>query len=561
MENGSNTPAGVPPLRLWRGILPARHDPAGPGEVADAVLRLFSPGGDAPDGEAALDARVGEICRAFLRDTGTMSRGGMEGMAGTFADTRMPSGLRDADDYLDYLEDEVVPHAVRVSSPRFIGHMTSALPYVLRPLARLMTAMNQNVSKTETSRVLTVYERQALARLHRLIYGLPEAFYDRHAQEPASTLGIVTSGGTLANVTALACALARRLGPSPGFRGVDAAGLAAALDHHGYRGAAVIGSAQMHYSFESAMGVLGLGTDHLYRVPTEAGGSVDLRAVRAAIEHCRDQRQLVLALVGIAGSTDAGSVDDLAALAALAEEHGTHFHVDAAWGGPTLFSEAHRALLSGIERADTVTFDGHKQLYLPMGIGMLFLRDPSLARGIERHAHYTSRAGSLDLGQRSLEGSRPALSLLMHGALELIGQRGYGWLIDEGMRKARHLADAVRARPEFELLCAPRLNLVLYRYVPEEWRAEVAAGLVSREGHRRIGAFNETLQRTQRERGRTFVSRTRSSATVYGPHAPVVALRAVLANPLTTAGDIDEVLDDQAALARELSASGAWRAA
>jgi glutamate decarboxylase len=439
--------------------------------------------------------------------------------------------------------------------------MTSALPFFFRPLARLMTAMNQNVVKTETSRVLTFYERQALARLHRLIYGLPDDFYDLHMQSSGSTLGIVTSGGTLANVTALACARNRRLGPDGAFRGVEAAGVPAALAHHGFAGAAVIGSAQMHYSFEKAMGLLGLGTDHLVRVPADTRGSVDLGALRAAVERCRERNLLVLALVGVAGSTDSGSVDDLEATADLAAEAGAHFHVDAAWGGPTVFSDRHRGLLAGIERADTVTFDGHKQLYLPQGIGMVFLRDPTLARGIEKHAQYTARVGSADLGQRSLEGSRPAMSFLLHAALELIGQRGYAFLIDDGMRKARYLGDAVRARGEFELLCDPRLNVVLYRYVPEEWRAEVAAGLLSREGHRSVGAFNEALQRTQSERGRTFISRTTSASTVYGPGVPVVALRAVLANPLTTLDDIDLVLDDQAALGAELSASGAWRPA
>lgn len=550
---------GFSPVVRPRWIPAGRGDEARPDEVAERVRQMFSPA--APGDEREMDARVARMVSELLRDPTISSRGGPEGLADGFGDTRMPRLPRDPGEYLDYLEAEVVPHTMRVASPRFIGHMTSALPFFVRPLTRLMTAMNQNVVKTETSKVLTFYERQVLARLHRLIYHLPEPFYARHAQDAASTLGIVTSGGTLANVTALACARNRRLGPGEIFRGVEAAGTAAALAHYGWRGAAVIGSAQMHYSFEKGMGLLGLGTDSLIRVPTDSAGSVDPRALRQAVERCRRERLLVLALVGVAGSTDSGSVDDLNAVADVAAEAGAHFHVDAAWGGPTVFSHANRALLAGIERADTVTFDGHKQLYLPMGIGMVFLRDPDLARGIEKHAQYTARAGSADLGQRSLEGSRPALSLLLHAAVELIGEEGYGFLIDEGIRKARYLADAVRARPEFELLADPRLNLVLYRYVPEEWRAAVQAGLLTPAAHLRIDAFNQTLQRVQAEQGRTFISRTTSAATVYGADLPVVALRAVLANPLTTREDIDYVLDDQAAVAAELAASGACRAA
>ena len=119
----------------------------------------------------------------------------------------------------------------------------------------------------------------------------------------------------------------------------------------------------------------------------------------------------------------------------------------------------------------------------------------------------------------------------------------------------------MRARDGFELLSAPHLNVVLYRFVPAEWRAEAAAGLLTPHGHAQVDAFNRALQRVQLERGQTFISRTTSAATVYGRDLPVVALRAVLANPLTTFHDIDRVLDDQAALGAELSASGAWRTA
>jgi glutamate decarboxylase len=550
----------VPALRLW--TRPAGAPALNPvGGLAEQVRRLFSPGADAEARDAALEARVDEVVAAYLRDESTSSLGGLDGLADGFTDTRLAPRPRDPDEYLDFLHEQVVPHTMRVASPRFIGHMTSSLPFFFRPLIRLMTALNQNVVKTETSKALTFYERQALARLHRLIYGFSQEFYDRHVQDHAGTLGIITSGGTIANVTALACARNRRLGPDGAFRGVDAVGLPAALAHYGLRGATIIGSTQMHYSFEKGMGLMGLGTDDLVRVPTHGDGRVDLALMRAAAERCRAEGRAVLALVGVAGSTDSGCVDDLNAVADLAHEFGAHFHVDAAWGGPTVFSERHRGILDGIERADTVTFDGHKQLYLPMGIGMVFLRDPTLAREIEKHAAYTARAGSADLGQRSLEGSRPAMSLLLHAALELIGHHGYGYLIDEGIDKARHLAESVRARPDFQLLCEPQLNVVLYRYLPEAWRDDVAAGTLSPEGVSHVDEFNRTLQRVQCERGRTFISRTTTAATIYGSDFPVVALRAVLANPLTTPADIDLVLDDQAALGAELSATGAWHAA
>ncbi len=120
-----------------------------------------------------------------------------------------------------------------------------------------------------------------------------------------------------------------------------------------------------------------------------------------------------------------------------------------------LLAEQHRGLLAGIEQADTVTIDGHKQLYLPMGTGVVLMKNPSLARAIEKSANYIVRAGSRDLGRRAVEGSRPATSLYLHAALHLIGQRGYEALIDAGIDRARYLAGAIRKRRDFESSPSP----------------------------------------------------------------------------------------------------------
>jgi putative pyridoxal-dependent aspartate 1-decarboxylase len=466
-----------------------------------------------------------------------------------FLSAQVPESPTELRDYLDRLFQEVLPHAVRVHSPRFIGHMTSALPGFVDPLARLITALNQNVVKVETSRALTFVERQALAMLHRLVFGETDAFYAAHAQHPDSTLGMVVSGGTLANLTALWCARNAVLGPGPGFDGVEAEGLAAALQAHGARRAAIVGSSLMHYSFTKAVDLLGLGSRGLVRVQADSHSRVDADAVERTLDACEREGTKVLAVVGIAGATETGGVDPLEALADVAHRRGIHFHVDAAWGGPVLFSRTHRGLLRGIERADTVTIDGHKQLYLPMGTGVVLMKEPHMARSIEKSAQYIVRAGSRDLGRRAVEGSRPATSLFLHAALHLIGHRGYGALIDAGIERAHHMADAIRARTDFELLAEPELNILVYRYVPPE----VHGREPTPEENERLNALNVRLQETQREEGRTFISRTLLTNTRHGVGTPVVSLRAVLANPLTTREDIHSVLAEQARLAGMLA--------
>jgi len=447
------------------------------------------------------------------------------------------------------LAEHVVPHSVRTCSPRFIGHMTSALPYFVKLLGKLMVALNQNQVKLETSKALSFCERQALAIVHRLLFDFPEGFYAQHIQRRESTLGIITSGGTLANVTALLCARNFCLGPSNGFAGVEEEGLAEALDHYGYKGAAVIGSSLMHYSFEKAAGALGIGLRNIIKVPVDRDHRIELPALEQAIADCRARRERVIAVVGIVGTTETGAVDPLPEMAAMARKAGAHFHVDAAWGGPLMFSTSHRHKLAGIEEADSLTIDGHKQMYLPMGIGMVLFRNPHLAKVIEKQAQYVVRARSYDLGRRSLEGSRPGMALLLHAALNLLGRKGYEFLIDEAIRKTQYMADSLRARPEFEVLVEPAMNILTYRYIPEPWRERAAAGELTESDNRIINGFNERLQKIQRRAGRTFVSRTTLNTTRYGKAVPVVALRAVIANPLTGEPDIDYVLNHQLQIA------------
>ena len=524
-----------------------------PEPIGERLARLFGTSDESAALEKATDARVSEIIRDFLRATGTNSEIEFPSLMANFKESRIPLDPSDVGSYLDYLAANVIPHSTRTSSPRFIGHMTSALPHFVRTLARLLTAMNQNVVKTETAKAFTPYERQVVAMVHRLVYNFSDRFYDQHIQQRESTLGMLVSGGTLANITALWCARNHALRAANGFAGIEQEGLLRALEFYGYTGAVVIGSALMHYSFEKAADTMGIGVRNLIRVPVDGANRIDLRALRQTVADCRASRKLVIAIVGIAGTTDFGSIDPLEEMAEIAAEAGIHFHVDAAWGGPVLFSERHGRKLAGINTADSVTVDGHKQMYLPMGIGMVMLRDPHKASLIEKRARYIVRAGSYDLGKRALEGSRPGMALFLHAAFNIVGREGYEFLIDEGLRKARYMADSIRARPEFELLTEPEINILTYRYVPALLREKADAGGLTEADNQEINNFNIRLQKAQREAGRTFVSRTLLSRTGSGSDSSVVALRVVLANPLTAEGDIDAVLNDQVEIAAGLT--------
>lgn len=127
----------------------------------------------------------------------------------------------------------------------------------------------------------------------------------------------------------------------------------------------------------------------------------------------RKDKIAVLALIGVAGTTESGSVDPIRANGCASKTIRLLFSMLTEPGlGPTLFSERYRHLLSGIELADSVTFDAHKQLYVPVGGGMVLFKDPKALQSIEHHAQYIIRKGSRDLGRHSIEGSRPGMALL-----------------------------------------------------------------------------------------------------------------------------------------------------
>ncbi|MEH2196227.1 MAG: putative pyridoxal-dependent aspartate 1-decarboxylase [Nostoc sp.] len=522
-------------------------------DIKEQVMQLFSSSNQAISIEEKIEQIINGFSEDFLTTVNSNSRVELNYLLGNFSDSKIPVEPVNFENYLQDLGNNVVAHSIHTSSPRFIGHMTSALPSFVRPMAKLMTAMNQNPVKIETAKALSFCEREALAMLHRLIYNFSDNFYAQHIQNNLSTLGILVSGGTVANITALWCARNASLGAKDEFLGIEKEGLAAALDFYGYKGAVIIGSELMHFSFDKAADLMGIGMQSLIRIPTDNKNRVNIKALRQTVKNCLAKNLLIISIVGVAGTTDSGGVDSLADIAEIAQAANVHFHVDAAWGGPLIFSEQHRHKLAGIEKADSVTIDGHKQLYLPMGIGMVFLRDPYIATAIEKQASYTMRKGSFDLGKRALEGSRAGMALFLHAGLNLLGLKGYEFLIDEGIRKTQYMADSISNMPEFELLAIPDTNLLLYRYIPEHLRERVIKNELTENDNQVINDFNEYLQKLQRQTGDTFISRTTKSTIKSGREIPVVALRAVIANPLTKEEDIDAVLKDQIQIAAKIS--------
>ena len=471
-----------------------------------------------------------------------------------FSDAGIPESGMGVDGFLDLVDSTVLPNTARLNHPKYIGHMTQALPWVSVAIEALTAAMNQNQVKIETAYVSTHVERQLIGWMHREVYGRQDAYYAGAMAAQDQALGNVVNGGTMGNLTALAIALERGL---PGCR-LD--GLPAALERSGFRGAAVVASVRCHYSLKKSMATLGLGERALHAVPCDDEHRIDLQALEAKIAELRRDRIKVIAIVGIAGTTETGAIDPLARLAEIARREGAWFHVDGAWGGALLVSPQFRRYYEGIEQADSVVIDGHKLLWVPMAQSMVLVRDVDSLRLLRHHANYVLRNGSGDLGQTSLEGSRRFDAFKLWASFKIFGVSGYTTLLARAADVAQTLRELLREQPDFQLTSDSRTFILTYRYVPAPMARQLEAHLergdldAASALNARLSTLNAMLQERQKTGGASFVSRT----VLESRNCPegMTVLRVVLTNINTTREHLLEILAEQRGIgtvaAREL---------
>ena len=517
----------------------------------ESLMRIFTVP-EAPGSTLAkIEQEISSNLAGFLNENIAAIEKPLHEIEKDFQAAQIPEEPRFVSEHAQELMEKLVAHSVHTAAPSFIGHMTSALPHFVLPLSKLMVGLNQNLVKIETSKAFTPLERQVLGMMHHLVYGNSDEFYRKWMHSAKNALGAFCSGGTVANISALWVARNKLLKPDGDFNGINSDGLAAAMMHYGYKGLAILVSERGHYSLGKAADVLGIGRSNIVAIATDNQNRVQVEKMREKALELESQGIKVMAIVGVAGTTETGNIDPLNELADLAESLQCHFHIDAAWGGATLLSNNARTLLAGCERADSITIDAHKQMYVPMGAGIVLFKSPDTVNVVEHHAEYILRKGSKDLGSHTLEGSRPGMAMLVHACLSIIGRKGYQMLIDKSLDKARYFADLIEQTEDFELVTEPELCLLTYRYVPEKIK-QVLKGADEQtklDIYAALNRFTASMQKRQREAGRSFVSRTRLTPHQYD-HLPTVVFRVVLANPLTSKGILHDILKEQRELAK-----------
>ena len=281
-----------------------------------------------------------------------------------------------------------------------------------------------------------------------------------------------------------------------------------------------------HTSLQKAAMILGLGRDAVVPVETNEDSQMRAGALREAIERAAERGDRPFCVVATAGTTTTGNIDPLAVAADVASEHGLWYHVDAAYGGALVFSTARRDELDGIERADSVTFNPQKWLYVAKTSAMVLFRDADVLHADFRvDAPYVKDDERLvNGGEISVQGTRHADVLKLWLSLQHVGERGYEQLIDESYRLTDYLTSELREREWVELASTPETNLVCFRVTPE----------ASEEDE--YDELNERLQGHLLRDADVFLSLPTYRGSRW--------LRTVLLNPYADEDVIDRLLDE-----------------
>ena len=504
------------------------------------------------------DALLEMIHEFFQEEGGIHSSISLPDLSKLFSDISPPTDPELIVDVLYEIKEKIIRHSVKVGNPYYIGHMTSAIPYFMILIEMIIAALNQNQVKIETAKASTFVEREFLAWMHQLVFSRGKTFYRRTIQNPEIALGTVTVDGTLANLTALWVAREKAFPAKRPFAGISKDGMGAALAHYGYTSAVVLVSRLAHYSLDKSMDVLGLGSRSLVRIPVNAENQVDCAKMRLKIADLQKKNVKIMAIVGIAGTTETGNIDDLKQLREIASECDAHYHVDAAWGGATLLTHRYRHLLEGIDHADSVTIDTHKLFYTPMSMGLVLFRNDRDLMRVKYTAGYVIRKSSVDQGRFTLEGSRKFDVLKPWAALKVFGTDGFQILFDHAFTLTADLNQLINASHNFEAMNNPQLFIHVFRFVPRNVQQTlehigtakgknpqaVAARKKRKEINVLLNTLNVELHRAIRAEDSTFVSRTTLTTTRYAPQ-PIVVLRSVTVNPLTTRSILEEILAKQ----------------
>lgn len=358
-----------------------------------------------------------------------------------------------------------LPRCVATASTASLAHLHPPTLLIGQLAEVLIAATNQSLDSWNQSPAATFMEQHLIHWL-----GVRCGFAAHDSAEHSN--GVFTSGGTQSNLMGLL--LARDQYYLRGHIDVQQVGMTA------QSAGVILCSDQAHFSIEKNAGLLGLGRAAVIKVATDAQGVMRVADLQAQITALQQRGQSIMAVVATAGTTDSGAIDPLTQIAELCRAHDIWLHVDAAWGGALLLSNKYRPLIDGIGLADSITLDFHKHFFLPISCGAFLIREQRHFESMRQHSDYLNpsddEADAIpNLVTKSLQTTRRFDALKLWMALEALGTKRYGALIDHCLISAQQAATLIKAHADLVLVTEPVLSSVLFYFAPSTNATEGSA--------------------------------------------------------------------------------------
>ena len=406
--------------------------------------------------------------------------------------------------------------------PRFFGYVASPSTPIGAYADLIGAAFNPNITCWRSAPGGTEIEKIVVRWLGSLIN------YDTDAR------GLLTSGGSMANMIALLTASRRKAGYNVSTSGLWNSGPPLTL----------YVSEEVHMSVPKAADILGLGRDNVRTIRCDENLRLDVEALRRAVQDDLSKGLRPFCAVASAGTVGTGVVDPLNDIADVAREFDLWFHIDGAYGAPAVLDPEKKNLFRGMERADSLSLDPHKWLYVPVDAGCLLFRDDEVFRGTysSQDAEYIKRHGYTDdeafaFWDYGVELSRRFRALKVWLTLRYYGTGKIAAAISDDMKLAAYLGELVDQAEDFELLSPVELSICCFRFVPANLKAESrSANEAGAEAiNERLDQLNARIMNKVQTGGKAYLS----NANVRGRFA----LRACITNFRTTKADIEETLE------------------
>lgn len=391
--------------------------------------------------------------------------------------------------------------------PRFFGYVASPSTPIGAYGDLIASALNANITCWRSGPAGTEIERMIVRWLGALI-----------GYDPKSK-GLLTSGGSMANMIALLIAHRRKSLVNASREGL-------------WNGSpmTIYASEEVHMSIPKAADILGFGRDNVRTIAGDERQRIRVDLLRQQIQTDQGKGLRPFCVVGSAGTVNTGVVDPLNEIADVAAEFDLWFHVDGAYGAPGSLDDQKKPLFAGLERANSVSLDPHKWLYVPVDAGCLLFRNDAAVRAAfsTEEADYIKTHGYSDdeafaFWDYGVELSRRFRALKVWLTLQYYGSRRIAQAISEDIALAAYLGETVSNSEDFELLAPVELSICCFRYVPRR-------GMSDQD----LDQLNEKIMETVQKGGRAYLS----NATVNKKFA----LRACITNFRTTKADIEETI-------------------